>query len=171
MDFYFRPDADAWPDNKLRVAPDLLPPGSVKLVAAWIDDKPYENFDRTNLIVNLPDTDKSVRVRVRIEPSCVGFSVDLLKYENNIAEFALIGELSKCRLDTMKRAVDRLPGIKGMVLDLTNLASIDDTGWNYLLFTKQRAGSDFSLKLKSLNENVKKGLDDAELAEEFEVIG
>jgi anti-anti-sigma regulatory factor len=170
MDFYFHPDAQAWPDNKLRVAPDLLPPGSVELVAAWIDDKPYEDFDRSNLIVNLPNTEKSMRVRVRLEPTGSGFSADLMKYENNIAEFALIGELTKYKLDTMKRAIDRLPGVKGLVLDLTTLKGIDDTGWNYLLFTKQRAGAQFTLKLKSPNESIMQGLKDAELEEEFEVV-
>ena len=54
-----------------------------------------------------------------------------------------------------------------MVLDMTNLKSVDDTGWNYLLFTKQQRGADFSLSLKGLNAEITQSLKDAELDEEF----
>jgi anti-anti-sigma regulatory factor len=60
--------------------------------------------------------------------------------------------------------------MKGMILDMTNLKSVDDTGWNYLLFTKQQRGADFSLQLKGLNPEITQGLKDAELDEEFGVI-
>jgi hypothetical protein len=42
-----------------------------------------------------------------------------------------------------------------------------NTGWNYLLFTKQRAGASFTVKLTNMSEDVKKSLVDAELDEEF----
>ena len=58
-----------------------------------------------------------------------------------------------------------------MILDMSNLSSVDDTGWNYLLFTKQQRGADFSLQLRGLNAEVTQGLKDAELDEEFTVIG
>ena len=171
MDFFFRPEPNAWPDNKLRVAPDLLPPGSIELAEVWIDDKNHTDFDRENLIVNLPDTDESVRVRVRIEPAGLGFSAGLTNFENAIGTFTLDGDLTKCKLHFLKRAVERVPGMKGMILDMSNLKSVDDTGWNYLLFTKQQRGADFSLQLKGLNPEVAQGLKDAELDEEFAVIG
>ena len=170
MDFFFRPEPQAWPDNKLRVAPDLLPPGSVQLAEVWIDDKNHTDFDREKLIVNLPEHDQPVRVRVRIEPAGLGFSSGLTTLEDGIGTFTLDGSLTRSRLHYLKRSVESVAGLKGMVLDMTNLESIDDIGWNYLLFTKQQRGADFSLKLKGLNSEVSQGLRDAELDEEFQVI-
>ena len=37
MNFYFQPLPQGFPDNILRVAPDILPPGSVKNKHVWID--------------------------------------------------------------------------------------------------------------------------------------
>ena len=140
------------------------------MAEVWIDDKNHTDFDREKLIVNLPETDKTVRVRVRIEPTGLGFSAGLTSFENEIGTFTLDGNLCKAKLHFLKRAVERVPGMKGMILDMSNLNSIDDTGWDYLLFTKQQRGADFSLKLKGLNDSIAQGLKDAELDEEFTVI-
>ena len=53
---------------------------------------------------------------------------------------------------------------------MTNLKSLDDTAWNYLLFTKQQRGVAFSVKLKGLNREIAQSLRDAELEEEFQII-
>lgn len=170
MDFYFRPNPQGWPDNKLRVAPDLLPEGSVELSEVWIDDKNHDDFDAKKMIVNLPESDKPLRVRVRIEPAGLGFSADLMSFEDGIGNFALDGELSQAKLPLLKKEVEKLNGLQGIVLDMTNLKSVDDTGWNYLLFTKQQRGSSFSLKLKGMNPQITQSLRDAELDEEFQTI-
>jgi anti-anti-sigma regulatory factor len=170
MDFFFKPEPGAWPENKLRVAPDLLPAGSVELTEVWIDDKSYTNFDRQNLVVNLPDSDRALRVRVRIEPAGSGFSADLLRYEEGVGLFALDGDLTTYSLPIFKRELEKLNNLTGVVLDMTNLSSVDDTAWNYLLFTAQQRGADFKIQLKGLNEAVAKSLSDAELGEEFSVI-
>lgn len=170
MDFYFRPNPQGWPDNKLRVAPDLLPEGSVELSEVWIDDKNHDDFDAKKMIVNLPESDKPLRVRVRIEPAGLGFSADLMSFEDGIGNFALDGELSQAKLPLLKKEVEKLNGLQGIVLDMTNLKSVDDTGWNYLLFTKQQRGSSFTLKLKGMNPQITQSLRDAELDEEFQTI-
>ena len=55
----------AFKDNLLRVAPDILPPGRVRLAKVWIDGEPYTDFDADALTVTLPQTDSS-RVRVKV---------------------------------------------------------------------------------------------------------
>jgi len=122
------------------------------------------------MIVNLPDSDKPLRVRVRIEPAGLGFSADLMSFENGIGRFALDGDLTKSKLPLFKKELERLTGLTGIVLDMTNLKTIDDTGWNYLLFTKQQRGASFSLQLTGLNSEINQSLKDAELDEEFQVI-
>jgi len=54
MDFYFKPQPGALKDNILRVSPDILPKGSVKLDQVWINGEEYHNFDADALTVTLP---------------------------------------------------------------------------------------------------------------------
>jgi anti-anti-sigma regulatory factor len=90
-----------------------------------------------------------------------------MSFEGGIAKFALSGELITSRLRYLQEDVEKLPNLKGLELDLTNLKGMGNTGWNYLLFTKQRAGASFTVKLTNMSEDVKKSLVDAELDEEF----
>ena len=122
------------------------------------------------MIVNLPDSDKPLKVRVRIEPVGLGFSADLMSFEDGIGKFALDGDLTKAKLPALKKELEKLTGLQGVVLDMTNLQTVDDTGWNYLLFTKQQRGASFSVKLTGLNAEISQSLKDAELDEEFQVI-
>jgi mannose/cellobiose epimerase-like protein (N-acyl-D-glucosamine 2-epimerase family) len=68
LDLYFKPLPGAFKDNRLRVAPDILPPGRVRLGAVEIDGAAHTDFDREALVVRLPKSDASLRVKVRVEP-------------------------------------------------------------------------------------------------------
>lgn len=68
MDFYFKPMVESFPDGLLRVAPDLLPAGSIKIASVEVDGAPYNDFDADGLTVTLPKSDKRVKIKVRIEP-------------------------------------------------------------------------------------------------------
>lgn len=68
MDFYFKPIPGGFPGNILRVSPDILPPGSIKIASVEIDGKPYSDFDADALTVKLPDTTERVKVKVKIAP-------------------------------------------------------------------------------------------------------
>ncbi len=52
----------------LRVAPDLLPPGRVKLTAVEIDGKPHADIDPEGLTVTLPDAASDLRVKATLTP-------------------------------------------------------------------------------------------------------
>jgi mannose/cellobiose epimerase-like protein (N-acyl-D-glucosamine 2-epimerase family) len=69
LTLYFRPLPGAFKRNILRVAPDILPPRSIRIGAVEIDDRPYTNFDAAGLTVKLPQTTEQVRVKVQIEPT------------------------------------------------------------------------------------------------------
>jgi len=118
----------------------------------------------------LPESDKSLKIRCRIAPAGISFDSDLINFENGIAEFALKGQLNKSTINNLKESIEKLNGLNGLVLDLNDLDEISDIGWNYLLFTKQRAGSDYTLKIMNANETVKQSLKDAELDEEFQLV-
>jgi mannose/cellobiose epimerase-like protein (N-acyl-D-glucosamine 2-epimerase family)/anti-anti-sigma regulatory factor len=51
---HFKPRLGAFKDNILRVAPDLLPPGSIRLDAVWVNGNRYADFDPEALTVRLP---------------------------------------------------------------------------------------------------------------------
>ncbi|MEM8831113.1 MAG: AGE family epimerase/isomerase [Cyanobacteria bacterium P01_G01_bin.19] len=69
MDFYFKPTPGGFPDDILRVSPDILPPGSIKIGKCEIDGEPYSNFDADALTVKLPKTNERVKVKVQIIPA------------------------------------------------------------------------------------------------------
>ncbi|MCK6577724.1 MAG: AGE family epimerase/isomerase [Anaerolineae bacterium] len=68
MDFYFKPMVESFPDGLLRVAPDLLPAGSLRIASVEVDGKPYDQYDAAGLTVTLPKSDTRVKIKVRIEP-------------------------------------------------------------------------------------------------------
>jgi mannose/cellobiose epimerase-like protein (N-acyl-D-glucosamine 2-epimerase family) len=54
LDLHFRPCPGGFGDGVLRVRPELLPPGSVRLESVWIDGEPWSAFDAGELTVRLP---------------------------------------------------------------------------------------------------------------------
>jgi len=68
LDLFFKPRPDGFKDRILRVSPDILPKGSVKLTAVEIDGKAHTDFDAEALTVKLPDSQSAVRVKVTITP-------------------------------------------------------------------------------------------------------
>ncbi len=68
MDFYFKPLPEGFEDRILRVAPDILPPGSIKIGECTIDNEAYTDFDANALTVKLPQTKERLKVKVRIIP-------------------------------------------------------------------------------------------------------
>jgi mannose/cellobiose epimerase-like protein (N-acyl-D-glucosamine 2-epimerase family) len=69
LDLYFKPVPDGFKRRILRVAPDILPRGSVRLSEVLVDGEKYKDFDAEALTVKLPKTDERVRVKARIVPT------------------------------------------------------------------------------------------------------
>jgi mannose/cellobiose epimerase-like protein (N-acyl-D-glucosamine 2-epimerase family) len=67
LNLYFKPRHDA--DRTLRVAPDLLAPGRVRLARVEVDGKPYKAFDPQALTVELPESANSLNVEVQLVPT------------------------------------------------------------------------------------------------------
>ncbi|MEU8693801.1 AGE family epimerase/isomerase [Streptomyces sp. NPDC048665] len=68
MDFWFKPDPSGLDGGVLRVAPDLLPAGSVRIAEVEVEGSPYDDFDAEALTVHLRGSAR-VKVRVRLVPS------------------------------------------------------------------------------------------------------
>jgi len=69
LTLHFKPRPNGFANNVLRVSPDILPAGSIKITAVEIDGKPHADFDATGLTVQLPPSQASLRVKVTLEPA------------------------------------------------------------------------------------------------------
>ena len=69
LDLFFKPLPNGFKDRILRVSPDMLPKGSIKITNCTIDGAPYTNFDANGLTVTLPETDKRISVKVTVTPN------------------------------------------------------------------------------------------------------
>ncbi|MDF5752074.1 AGE family epimerase/isomerase [Spongiactinospora sp. TRM90649] len=67
LTLWFKPLPNA--PRTLRVSPDLLPQGSVRLEGVEIDGRRHTEFDRDALIVHLPESDERLTVRATLTPA------------------------------------------------------------------------------------------------------
>ncbi|MBK8476176.1 MAG: AGE family epimerase/isomerase [Opitutaceae bacterium] len=68
MDFFFMPYPGHLAGNKLNVAPDLLPKGSIRIAAVTVDGQPYTAFDAEALTVEVPADGPRLKFKVTIAP-------------------------------------------------------------------------------------------------------
>ena len=68
LDLYFKPLPGGFPDGIIRVSPDILPAGSVRIAAVTVDGEPWTLFDATGLTVSLPEVSHRPKIKVTIEP-------------------------------------------------------------------------------------------------------
>lgn len=148
MDFHFKPKPGGFKENILRVSPDILPPGSIRLEAVWIDGQPYNDFDPDTLIVKLPPSDKDLRVRVRVAPSQTADSFFAsVEMAEGIAKITMSGRLGAAQALAFKAAVDRAiaQNPKRLVLIMNDLYAISPEGVRVLVFASAHLGVDVAI--------------------------
>lgn len=70
LELYFKPMVNNdFYANTLRVEPDILPAGSVRIEAVWVDNNPWKKFDAQNLTVDLPNLNYRPKIKVRLVPT------------------------------------------------------------------------------------------------------
>jgi mannose/cellobiose epimerase-like protein (N-acyl-D-glucosamine 2-epimerase family)/putative intracellular protease/amidase len=69
LTLWFKPQPGGFPDGILRVSPDALPAGRVRLDQVEIDGQPYPAFDAEAMTVKLPESDRPVTVKVTLVPA------------------------------------------------------------------------------------------------------
>jgi anti-anti-sigma factor len=140
MDLYFSPLPGALPDNLLRVSPDILPPGSIRIGGVEVNGKPYADFDAENLTVRVPSGERA-KIRVRVIPTRDPFDASL-KMVDGVAEITLSGKLDVSTYalfqEQVENAMAQRP--KRLVLFLKDLESMANVGIRVLLFARQKMG-------------------------------
>ena len=169
MDFYFKPIPGGFTDNVLRVQPDILPKGSIHISEVWINGHGYDDFDADALTVKLPEEHGEITVRVRIAPTAVKFTADLLEVTGGMAKITLRGTLGPRGLKYLEEQVEaaRAQDAVAIVFDMTQLDSISSEVLRYLVFSKQNFGSAFKLSVTGANPVVKSAIESSELNDEI----
>ena len=139
MDLWFSPLPGVLPNNTLRVSPDILPPGSIRIGEVELDGKPYADFDADGLTVHVPDDKARHKIRVRVVPTIDPFEVHT-KFDGDVAEMTLTGKLDMSTFAVFQGEVESVLAKKPsrLVLNLQDLDSIANVGIRVLLFARQR---------------------------------
>ncbi|BAY50085.1 hypothetical protein SAMD00079811_77140 (plasmid) [Scytonema sp. HK-05] len=156
MDLYFKPKQGGFKDNILRVQPDILPPGSVYISEVWINGQSYSDFDAENLTIKLPSTQDELKVRVRVIPTQVFFNATLLEVTEGTAKISLSGLLDANAVKLFEEELEKATAqsINRLVLLLQDLKCISAAGLRYLIFTKQKLGSNIDIYVVGASEHV-----------------
>jgi mannose/cellobiose epimerase-like protein (N-acyl-D-glucosamine 2-epimerase family) len=162
MELHFKPKASSFPDGILRVAPDLLPPGRVKLSNVWIDGKPYADFDKEKLTVRLPEG-KEVRVRVRLMSAMSELDSHYEHRDDGEYRLTLIGAITAKRVDHLRTELNRaLLAEARIVLMVTELDSLCEDALNEFLFFRSKVRLDQEVVIVGANEKVKRAFANAD---------
>ena len=139
MDLCFSPIPGDFKDGLLRVSPDILPPGSIRIGEVEVDGKPYADFDADGLTVKVPEGKKRTKIRVRVVPTIDPFAVTT-KMDGDLAEMTLTGKLDASTYGIFQTEVESVLAKKParLVLMLKDLESIANVGIRVLLFARQR---------------------------------
>ena len=138
LELHFKPKPVSFPDGILRVAPDLLPPGSVRLAEVWVDDLPYTDFDADALTVRLP-ANQEVRVKVRIVSATDKFD-SRFTFQDGTCRIVMKGRLDPDEVIKLRRDLDRVVASvpARIIVDVTELESISRQGINELLYYRSK---------------------------------
>ncbi|MDH6138624.1 MULTISPECIES: AGE family epimerase/isomerase [Kitasatospora] len=145
LTLHFRPLPESFPGRVLRVAPDLLPVGSIQIDQVWIDDQPYDDFDPKGLTVNLPESAEPLRVRVVVEPVEMRMRISS-EFDGKTAHIKLAGVVDKDELDKFRRglteALSVRPQPQRVEFHLCEVTEMTRPAINELLFQRTKAGMD-----------------------------
>jgi anti-anti-sigma factor len=140
MDLWYSPIPGALPDGILRVAPDILPEGSIRIGEVTIDGEHHTDFDADALTVRVPGGRKRVKIRVQVVPTRDPFAVHTHRDEKGLVELRLSGKLDASTFREFQAEVeDVMEGRPStLVLQLGDLDAIASVGLRVLLFARQK---------------------------------
>ena len=190
MDFYFKPRAGSLKDNILRVSPDLLPPGSVRISDVWVDGVRYTDFDALGLTVHLPEPTEakhplqlrpawsgnpmiedagndSLKVRVRLVPVTGTFDVDV-DVEGDITILSLTGVIDDVAEPSLRVRFDHIVSTrpKTLVIRAEGLDSLSSLAARALAFGVEKLDLDDKVYVVAANAVVQTAMQNAGLWEE-----
>jgi anti-anti-sigma factor len=172
LDLHFKPRPGAFKDNLLRVAPDLLPPGSIRIDAVTVNGQPYAAFDGAALTVTIPPSTEPVAITVRIAPT-TGLAHFTSKVDVTSATptLTLEGELDGRALPFFRTALEEIVAAapRRLVVDCSRLTVMAAAAGRALIFAKQRMDISDQITIVGANDAVKQLLEQDEFADSVEI--
>lgn len=168
LDLYFKPMQGGFKDNILRVAPDLLPEGSIRIESVTVDGAPYNDFDSKGLTVNIPITIERPKIRVRIVPTeGVEHFTAILDIKNGAAVLTLAGDLDSRALPFFRAELDKAvaAAVNSLVLEVSRLNSMVSSAVRAVMFAVQKLNIDKNVIVRGANPGIKSMLEEDELAD------
>jgi anti-anti-sigma regulatory factor len=171
MDFYFSPKPNGFKDNVLNVAPDLLPPGSIKIESVMINGENYSDFDAEKLTVQLPPFNERLKVKVTIIPTegldHFNISSDIM---DNKGKLILGGELDARAIPHLRAEMQNVMQCTELSIDMTNLKILSPEGARAIIFAKQKMNIDEDVTITGATGQVREILNRDEFAEEITLL-
>jgi hypothetical protein len=166
LSLYFLVVPDRLPNRILRVAPDLLPAGSVRLGSVLIDGRPWLEFNATDLTVSLPEGQDSVPIEVRLEPGVVNF--ELFPYpdveaNDGVLTYGMRGYLCEYYLPIFRHRLEELESGAKLCLDASELTGACPGGLRYLTLLRQHSRHLQSLEIVNLPGSIQQDLQPFEM--------
>jgi len=172
MDLYFKPKLGGFEDNILRVQPDILPPGSIRIGGVWLNEQSYDDFDAEKLTINLPSDLDEMKFKVRVVPTAVFFDANLFEITEETAKIALKGVLDSSTIwnfqEVFKQAT--IQPIRNLVLEMNDLQSISSGGVRAIAFNKQKLQRDINIYLVKPIPEVKKFIEMSSFCEDIKIV-
>ncbi|MGH9173191.1 MAG: AGE family epimerase/isomerase, partial [Vicinamibacterales bacterium] len=180
MDLYFKPKAGALPGSILRIAPDLLPKGSVRIGEVWVDGQRHTDFDPEGMTVTLPEplqshplqfrpahmgnprphpatSDGAVSVRVRLVPGDHAYDI-FIETNAEATVLTLAGELSEADEPALRAQMDKIIASRPsrLVIRVEDLESIALRPARAIAFLCQKLSLDESVYVAGANDDVQR---------------
>ncbi len=168
LDLFFKPKPGGFADNLLRVAPDLLPAGSVRIESVTVNGDDYKEFDAEHLTVKIPATTEAAKIRVRLVPvqGLEHFSATLA-IADGVATLSLAGELDHVALpffnDRVGEIVQAQPA--RVVIRMADLKSMGTAAVRELIFATQKLQTDENVEIVGANQSIKDLMNSTAFAE------
>jgi anti-anti-sigma factor len=139
LDLHFKPRGDGFKDRILRISPDILPPGSIKIESVTLNGQPWTEFDADKLTVTLPSSGEECTVKVRVVSALETFESNV-QTSDGTASITLSGKLDETVTATLERDLQRAlaSNPQRVVLRAEGLESISSAGARALLFLRQK---------------------------------
>ena len=168
LDLHFKPKPGAFGDNVLRVSPDILPPGSIKIEEVWIDGARWTDFDAEKLTVNLPKSETDLRVKVRVAPAVLADTFTATtEIKGDTATMTLYGELDRAALGELQHELVKVVAAqpKKLIVDNTDLKTLCGEAMRAFIFAKQKMDIELDVIIVGATGEVRQMFDDDELSD------
>jgi anti-anti-sigma factor len=167
LDLYFKPLPASFPDKILRVAPDMLPKGSIRIEFVEIEGKKYTDFDAEKLQVRLPESQQQIKVKVRIEPTSGLEHFDVpSEMDGDVAKVTVSGALDARAVPHFREELAKCANAGRLVLVMSDLQYLSPEGARALIFHKQKMSLDEDVFAVGAQGQPREILDRDEFSEE-----